>query len=140
MTSRLKTQLAEPAEVVGPKEQLPRPRRVRHECRLDWYSEKCSITDRQHAAGLRFRRDWLIGAAPPRLVGRYTMRLPPRPDLSDGQLAARQRAARAAARLAPDLVRVVIDVCCFDAWAAERLPKLREALTCLADHYGLPKA
>jgi hypothetical protein len=30
-------------------------------------------------------------------------------------------------------------VCCFDAWAAERLPRLRDGLTRLADHYGIAK-
>ena len=38
-------------------------KRVKHECRLDWYLDKGSIIDRQHEAGLRFRRDWHFAAA-----------------------------------------------------------------------------
>jgi Domain of unknown function (DUF6456) len=155
MTTGRKSRRAVPAETGdhGPPERarhgelVPRDtgmpgvsgRRVRHECRLDWYSDKCSITDRQHAAGLRFRTDWLLAAAPPKLIGRYALRLPPRHDMSEVQLAARQRAAKAAVKLGPELLRVLVDVCCFDAWAAERLPRLREGLTLLADHYGLPR-
>ena len=115
-------------------------RRVKHECRLDWYWEKCSITDRQHQAGLRFRRDWLLAAAPPKVIGRYALRLPARNDVTELQLAARQRVAKAAAKLGSEPLRVLVDVCCFDAWAAERLPRLRDGLGLLADHYGLPKA
>jgi hypothetical protein len=38
-------------------------KRVKHECRLDWYLDKASIVDRQHEAGLRFRRDGLTALA-----------------------------------------------------------------------------
>jgi hypothetical protein len=155
MKARRKSKSAAPAETAdhGPPERArhgalaPRDtaipgvtgRRVKHECRLDWYWEKCSITDRQHAAGLRFRRDWLLAASPPKVTGRYSPKLPMRHDATELQLAARQRVAKAAAALGPDLLRVLIDVCCFDAWAAERLPRLRDGLRLLADRYGMPK-
>jgi hypothetical protein len=56
------------------------------------------------------------------------------------QLAARRRIAAAVALLGRDLAPIVIDVCCFDEWASGRLPALRDALTMLADHYGLARA
>src|SRR5258707_3396412 len=50
-------------------------RRVKHECRLDWYLDKGSIVDRQHAAGLRFRADWQLASASPKTVGTYGPRI-----------------------------------------------------------------
>ena len=114
-------------------------KRVRHECRLDWYWDKCSLVARQHAAGIRFRRDWMIACAEPKLTVDYGLRTPGRESFSDLQLAARRRVARALRRLTEPERAVAIDVCCFDNWASGRLPKLRDALTTLADHYGLPR-
>jgi hypothetical protein len=117
-------------------------KRVKHECRLDWYLDKGSIIDRQHEAGLRFRRDWHFAAAAPSLVGSYgarISRLAGRQDFSDTQLAARRRTAAAIDRLGRELAEIVVDVCCFDNWASGRLPALRDGLGMLADHYGLPR-
>jgi hypothetical protein len=114
-------------------------RRVRHECRLDWYQDKGSLDDRRHEAGLRFRRDWLLAAASPKVVGTYGLRLAGRQDFTTLQLAARRRVARALAVLDQSAGAVVIDVCGFDAWASGRLPELRDALTLLADHYGIAR-
>src|SRR5476649_1906288 len=50
-------------------------KRVKHECRLDWYWDKGSIVDRQHEAGLRFRRDWHLAAAAATVVGTYGARI-----------------------------------------------------------------
>jgi hypothetical protein len=113
-------------------------RRVKFECRLDWYQDKASIDDRQHAAGLRFRADWLLAAMEAKVVGTYGLRVRGPGEFRDHQLAARRRAARALAALAPAERGTVIQVCGFDEWAAGRLPALRAALTQLADHYGLP--
>jgi hypothetical protein len=115
-------------------------RRVKFECRLDWYQDKASIDDRQHAAGLRFRADWLLAAAQPKVVGTYGLRARGPNEFRDHQLAARRRAARALALLDPAERAAVIEVCGFDHWAAGRLPALRAALATLADHYGLPSA
>src|SRR5471030_1960241 len=71
-------------------------KRVKHECRLDWYWDKGSIIDRQHEAGLRFRRDWHFAAAAPSVVCAYgarISRLAGRQDFAEGQLAARRRIA-----------------------------------------------
>ncbi|MBV9523926.1 MAG: hypothetical protein JO010_14090 [Alphaproteobacteria bacterium] len=114
-------------------------KRVKHECRLDWYWDKCSIIDRQHAAGIRLRRDWSLATARPQIVGRYGPRVTGHHEFADSQLAARRRIARAVAALGEECARILIDVCCFDNWAAERLPRLRDGLTTLADHYGLPR-
>jgi hypothetical protein len=115
-------------------------KRVRYACRLDWYSAKASIIDRQHAAGLRFRSDWLIAAAPPKLVGTYApLRLPARQSFTEIQLFARRRVARALDALPGPVSKIVLDVCGFDQWASGDLPLLREGLTLLADHYCLPK-
>jgi hypothetical protein len=114
-------------------------KRARHECRLDWYWDKCSLVDRQHAAGIRFRGDWMIASAEPKLTGSYDLRVPGRESFSELQLAARRRVARALHRLSERARPVVIDVCCFDNWASGRLPELRDALTTLADHYRLPR-
>ena len=84
-------------------ELVPRPtalaglvgRRVKHECRLDWYQDKASIDDRQHAAGMKFRRDWLLAAAAPKLVASYGPRVGTRFDFGEAQLMARARVARA---------------------------------------------
>jgi hypothetical protein len=114
--------------------------RVKHECRLDWYWDKSSIHDRQHAAGIRFRREWSLATASPTVVGRYGPRVTGHHEFADSQLAARRRIRRAVAHLGGDLARIVVDVCCFDNWAAGRLPRLREGLTALADHYGLARA
>jgi len=117
-------------------------KRVKHECRLDWYLDKGSIIDRQHEAGLRFRRDWHFAAAAPSLVGSYgarISRLAGRQDFSDTQLVARRRTAAAIDRLGRELAEIVVDVCCFDNWASGRLPALRDGLGMLADHYGLPR-
>lgn len=113
-------------------------KRVKHACRLDWYWDKMSLDERQHAAGLRLRADWLVATAQPHLVGRYNLRVPGRESFSDMQLAARQRVARALEALSPDERAVAIDVCGFDNWASGRLPLLRRALTALAGHYRLP--
>ncbi len=115
-------------------------RRVKHECRLDWYWDRCSIVDRQHEAGIRFRRDWGFATARPTVTSRYGPRLTSHAEFSEQQLAARRRVADAIGKLGVEAGRIVIDVCCFDNWAAERLPRLREALSLLADHYGLPSA
>jgi hypothetical protein len=117
-------------------------KRVKHDCRLDWYWDKGSIIDRQYEAGLRFRRDWHFAAAAPSVVGSYgarISRLAGRQDFADGQLAARRRTAAAVALLGRDLAAIVIDVCCFDNWASGRLPGLRDGLAMLADHYGLAR-
>src|SRR6266700_1757941 len=53
-------------------------KRVKHDCRLDWYLDKASIVDRQHEAGLRFAREWHLAVAKPTLVGRYGLRVPGR--------------------------------------------------------------
>jgi hypothetical protein len=117
-------------------------KRVKHECRLDWYWDKGSIVDRQYAAGLRFRRDWHFAAEAPSVVGAYGARISRpagRQDFSEMQLAARRRTAAAIALLGRDLAAIAVDVCCFDNWASGRLPALRDALTMLADHYGLQR-
>jgi hypothetical protein len=116
-------------------------RRVKHECRLDWYHDKASLDDRQYDAGIRFRRDWLLATAPPRLTGTYGPRVGTSvQDFHEIQLAARRRTARALLALGEELGAPVIAVCGFDEWASGRLPRLREALTLLADHYGMPRA
>jgi hypothetical protein len=115
-------------------------RRVKHECRLDWYQEKASIDDRQHDAGLRFRRDWLVANAPPKLTQTYGPRLGATgQDFHEMQLAARKRVGKALLALGDDLGAVVIAVCGFDEWASGRLPRLREALSRLADHFGMAR-
>jgi hypothetical protein len=116
-------------------------RRVRHECRLDWYQDKASLDDRQHDAGLRFRRDWLVATAPPKLTGTYGQRLGATgQDFREMQLIARRRVGKALLALGDELGAVIIAVCGFDEWASGRLPRLREALTLLADHYGIARA
>ena len=118
-------------------------KRVKHECRLDWYADKGSIVDRQYDAGLRFRRDWAVAASSAKVTGTYgpqISRAEGRQDFTEMQLAARRRIAAAVALLGRDLAPIVIDVCCFDEWASGRLPALRDALTMLADHYGLARA
>jgi hypothetical protein len=114
-------------------------KRVKHDCRLDWYLDKSSIVDRQHAAGLRFAREWHLAAAKPTLVGTYGLRVRGHHEFSEQQLGARRRVARAIALIGRDLAEIVIDVCCFDNWASGRLPALRDALTMLADHYGIAR-
>lgn len=117
-------------------------KRVKHECRLDWYWDKGSIVDRQHEAGLRFRRDWQFAATAATIVGAYgprITRMAGRHDFTDTQLAARRRIAAAVALLGRDLASVAVDVCCFDNWASGRLPALRDGLSLLADHYGLAR-
>jgi hypothetical protein len=117
-------------------------KRVKHECRLDWYWDKGSIVDRQHEAGLRFRRDWHFAASAPSVVGAYgarISRLAGRQDFTATQLAARRRTAAAIALLGRELAAIVVDVCCFDNWASGRLPALRDGLGMLADHYGLAR-
>src|SRR5436853_51540 len=81
-------------------------KRVKHECRLDWYWEKGSIVDRQYEAGLRFRRDWHFAAEAPSVVGAYgprISRVAGRQDFTDTQLGARRRTAAAIALLGRDL-------------------------------------
>jgi hypothetical protein len=114
-------------------------KRVKHECRLDWYWDKSSIVDRQHQAGIRFRRDWQAATAGQTLVGNYGLRVPGRHEFTDSQLAARRRIAKVSALLGKELAEVLVDVCCFDNWASGRLPKLREGLTMLADQYGIER-
>ena len=116
-------------------------RRVKHECRLDWYQDKASINDRQHDAGMRFRRDWLLATAAPRLTGPYGPRLGAGyEDFRELQLASRRRLSAALLVLGDAAGAVVIAVCGCDEWASGRLPALREALTLLADHYGIARA
>jgi hypothetical protein len=115
-------------------------KRVKHACRLDWYWEKMSLEERQYAAGLRLRADWLVATAQPNLVGRYDLRVPGRESFSDLRLAARRRVAHALAALSADERAVAIDVCGFDNWASGRLPVLRRALSALASRYRLPGA
>jgi uncharacterized protein DUF6456 len=117
-------------------------KRVKHECRLDWYLDKGSIIDRQHEAGLRFRRDWHFAAAAPSVIGADGARISRaagRQDFTDTQLAARRRMTAAIDLLGGELAEIVVDVCCFDNWASGRLPRLRDGLTALADHYGLQR-
>lgn len=114
-------------------------KRVKHECRLDWYWDKSSIIDRQHAAGIRFRRDWHLAAARPTLVGRYGLRVPGYHEFTDSRIAARRRIAKAIELIGRELGEILVDVCCFDNWASGRLPLLREGLTMLADHYGIER-
>jgi hypothetical protein len=117
-------------------------KRVKHECRLDWYWDKGSIIDRQYEAGLRFRRDWQFAATAATVIGAYgprIARLVGRHDFTDAQLAARRRTAAAITLLGRDLAAIIVDVCCFDNWASGRLPALRDGLRLLADHYGLPR-
>jgi hypothetical protein len=117
-------------------------KRVKHECRLDWYWDKGSIVDRQYEARLRFRRDWHFAATAPSVVGAYgarISRLAGRQEFSDTQIGARRRSAAAIAVLGRDLAAIAVDVCCFDNWASGRLPAFRDALTMLADHYGIAR-
>ena len=116
-------------------------RRVKHACRLDWYWDKASLDDRQHSAGLRFRRDWLLAVAAPKLIGTYGPRVGAAHEaFHDLQLEARRRVAKALVAVGRDLTPVLIDVCGHDEWASGRLPRLRDALTVLGDHYGMPRA
>jgi hypothetical protein len=114
-------------------------KRVKHECRLDWYLDKGSIVDRQHEAGLRFRRDWLLAVATQRMIGTYGPKMSGGQDFTAAQLAARRRLGRAMSSLGRDVAPIVVDVCCFDRWASGGLPILRDGLTVLAEHYGIPR-
>jgi DUF971 family protein len=73
------------------------------------------------------------------LVGTYGLRVRGHNDFRESQLMARRRVKQAADHLGSAAVAVVIDVCCFDNWASGRLPALRDALSALADLYGLPR-
>jgi hypothetical protein len=116
-------------------------RRVKHACRLDWYWDKASLDDRQHEAGIRFRRDWLLAAASPKLTGTYGPRIGAgRHDFHALHLSARQGVATALLAVGSDLGAILVAVCGFDEWASGRLPRLREGLTLLADHYGMPRS
>ena len=95
-------------------ELLPRPtalagvvgRRVKYECRLDWYWDKASINDRQHEAGIRFRHDWHLAAAAPKTVATYGPRLGKGFEFHEVQIAARpRRTRRADARRGVDVRR-----------------------------------
>src|SRR3978361_461949 len=114
-------------------------KRVEHECRPDWYLDKSSIVDRQHEAGLRFRRDWLLAVATQRMIGTYGPKLSGGQDCPAAPLGARRPLGRAMACLGRDVAPIVVDVCCFDRWASGGLPILRDGLTALAEHYGLPR-
>jgi hypothetical protein len=56
------------------------------------------------------------------------------------QLLARRRIGKALLALGDERGAVVIAVCGHDQWASGRLPRLREGLTMLADHYGIARA
>jgi hypothetical protein len=113
--------------------------RVKHECRLDWYAGRMLITDRQFDAGIRLRADWTISNAERRVTSTYGQAVVGAMDFTAAQLGARRRMVKALAAMTLDEARVALDVCAFDEWASGRLPTLRDALTSLADHYGLEK-
>lgn len=118
--------------------------RVKHECRLDWYNERAIINDRQHAAGIRFRGDWLIGTAEPRVIAGYAQALAGSAEFSELRISARRRVRRALDALVPAngtpaQLLVIVAVCGQDEWAHKGTQMLREGLDRLANHYGLSK-
>lgn len=113
--------------------------RVKCECRLDWYEHRALINERQHAAGLRFRVDWCIGSEEQCIIGSYGQTLRGgTAEFSEAKVAARRRVNRAVAALSVSEAKAAIAVCGMDEWASGSLPTLRDALTTLAKHYGLP--
>lgn len=133
------------------------------ECVLDRYEHRGQITERQHEAGLRFRSIFRRAAMPPSVTSSYGA---PQGmgSLYDGRRRLRRVLVEAGLGRAIDLPEpliatqtherfdaiempvslypkghVAIAVCGLDEWAGgtRRLVMLREALTDLADYWGI---
>ncbi|HUJ46107.1 MAG TPA: DUF6456 domain-containing protein [Rhizomicrobium sp.] len=125
---------------------------------LDWLKARGAITDLQHDAGERLRRDYTIARLEPRLCTDLTAPVVNSSGrgaenagmLSDTVLAAKQRLAAAMKAVGPGLSDLLFDVCCAlkgleaietaKAWP-RRSGKvvLALALDRLADHYGMAR-
>lgn len=115
--------------------------RVLNECRLDAYLRRQSITENQHLAGLRFRRDWQMGASEQRVVANYLGTPSGADRWSDVKLAARQRYIHAMRAIGPAYSGVIVQVVCFDDEAPPSLARaLASGLERLVRHYGMPVA
>jgi hypothetical protein len=130
-----------------------RARRVIHEHVLDTYYRRMLINDRQHEAGLVFRRNWERGmsqriTASPDGAQTTSARGSARKDISEGQLASRAVVKRLLRAQRGDLERrVLIRVAGAGQWASEALAQrgvprtaieiLRRALTDIADEMGM---
>lgn len=118
---------------------------------LSKYHKDGHIDDWQAEAGSRLQDHWDRAVRPKRIITHYGERIPSgeRREMTDGQVEARQALNRVIARLGEVSASVAVNVCCFDMsagdWATahgERreygMGRLREALTDLADIYGIP--
>lgn len=119
--------------------------------KLDTHLHRGHIQPWQYQAGDRFREDHEKGGLAPRTTPSYTERVDTsiRHDLSPAQMKARDRWHKAVRHLGEIGASVAVAVCCnnitAEAWAKSRgerreygMGRLREALTDLADVYGIP--
>ncbi len=115
--------------------------RVKCECRLEWYMYHALIDDRQLAAGLRFRADWIIAVSEPKVIADYGQTIAGPMTFSEQRMAARRRINSAHRSLRDaDRKLVIVAVCGMDEWAIRKTMTLREGLDDLAQHYGLEKS
>ena len=122
-------------------------RRVTIEHVLDTYHRRCQLTDRQHEAGLYFRRHWERGmvqrvTAPPDGSQTTGKRGSQKRELSDGQLQARAVVKRLLRAMKGKAERKVLVSCAgFGEWAGNvqirGIDSLRRALTDCADALGI---
>ena len=104
--------------------QHERARRVLHECVLDVYLRREAITSRQHSAGIHFRDSYLRAVAP-RITAPLdgaqatSARGSARRDISEAQLAARDRVAKMLAMMqGKQQQRLLISVAGWNEWAS----------------------
>jgi hypothetical protein len=104
--------------------QHERAQRVLHECVLDVYWRRHSISGREHRAGMHFRDCYLHSTspritAPPDGAQATSARGSARRDLTEGQLATRERVARMLAMACGyEQRRLLISVCGWNEWAS----------------------
>ena len=117
-------------------------RRYAADCRIDALSHSAQISDRQWAAGIKFRHYYRISELPRSTTGAYGERLPGARDPDNDQatrIAAAQKIAQAADVLGSGLYPVVLAVAGMDESAGRVLRILQIALTILADLWGIDK-
>lgn len=136
--------------------QHERAQRVLHECVLDVYRRRHTLTGRQHSAGIHFREAYMQAVrvrvtSPPDGSQATSARGSARRDLSEGQLAARDRVAKMLQMASgyPQR-RLLISVCGWNEWASRSfegqdkpprrrlLSTLASALDAVADGLGMP--
>jgi hypothetical protein len=132
--------------------ELRRTLRVTTQTLLDRYKQRQEITETQWKAGDTLRADFYLAGMEPRIIGSYQEPSHGKGEITDRQVAARQRFRHAMQAIGPEFSSAVVNVCLLDqssaisfinrGYAKRRaeivgMEFLKAGLGRLAKHYGM---